>query len=175
MSQRALDSAIVQKTVQDAGRLDRAIARDAARQGHSKAYRRSTVGKAALASLKDEARADAEQEALELVALGRCMRALDRPFDAMSKFEAALRVVPYHAPALAERAKSGVMFAFRRALAVCAESEDAEAKASAARDCNLPVVVFGFVWSSLVSSRLLGAVFLHFFSHPTAPLQLNAQ
>ena len=56
------------------------------------------------------------------------MRALDRPYDALMRFEEALEVVPYHASALAERAKSGVMFAFRRALAVCTDADEAEAK-----------------------------------------------
>jgi hypothetical protein len=67
-------------------------------------------------------------EAVELVALGRCMRALDRPVDAVRMFEEALTIRPGYPPALAERAKSGVMIAFKRALGICAAVDDAEAR-----------------------------------------------
>jgi hypothetical protein len=42
----------------------------------------------------------------------------------------AWRVLDRYAPALAERAKSGVMLAFRRGLDECAAVDDAEAKVS---------------------------------------------
>ena len=44
--------------------------------------------------LQVEASEDQTSEVAELVALGRCMRALDRPQDASYMFELALAIMP---------------------------------------------------------------------------------
>ncbi len=126
--QRSLGSAIMEKRTQDTRRQLRQESRDALHRDMTRGQRRTAAGKAQLESAAAEKVADILEEAGELVALGRCMRALDRPSEAVTMFEAALRIAPNHASALAERAKSGAMFAFRRAVAVCAEREDWEAK-----------------------------------------------
>ncbi len=53
-----------------------------------------SINGVACVSLQVEASEDQTSEVAELVALGRCMRALDRPQDASHMFELALTIMP---------------------------------------------------------------------------------